>query len=975
VTGSFTHFVGRTAELGAIDSVLDELDAGRPAALAIVGEPGIGKTRLLAELAARADERRHLVLTGTASELDRDVPFWVFVDALDEYVRSLDPMLFAPLGDEALAELAQVVPGLPGSVAAPSQAGTQERYRIHRAVTLLLERLAAYRPLVLVLDDLHWADSGSFELVIALLRRLPAAPVLIALAMRPRQVPEQVAAALERSLRREALTRIDLGALTLSEAEELLEGSSDRSTTGALYAESGGNPFYLEQLSRSLVRDGETAAGSGGHQTLGGVTVPAAVAAALTEELVGLSPDGRTVLQGAAVAGEPFDPELAAAAAATDERTAIAALDELLDSDLVRPTDVPRRFRFRHPLVRRAVYESAPGGWRLSAPERCAETLAARGAPVATRAQHVELSAKEGDPAAVAVLREAGEAAAYRAPATAARWFDGALRLLSSTAPAEERVELLLARATSLAATGQTTESHEALLESLRIVPRDAIALRVRLVTKCAAVEQHLGRYKQALARLETALEELGDEGSPEAIGLMIELAITSLFHGDWDGMASWADRAIAASEPLGNRGLSARALGVHAAGAAMVGMRGIAQQKRADGATLVDALSDDELAGNVDALGYLALAEMYLDHFADSGRHAERAMALARTSGQGDYVPLITANLGTAYWVSGRPREAIEVLDDAVEAARLVDNAQDLVWTLFNSAYAWLASGELEVAFGRAQESWELAQLLDAGPVAAHAGGAFATALLRTGDPARAADLFVESGGGDELRLIGGAWRGRYLELLTQARLAAGRRADAERSAAAAQACAEEVQLPMGLAMAELARAAIELDEGDGASAGRRALAAAEMLEEIADAYDAAHARLFAGRALGLAGDTAGAAASLERAAAAFRDFGAARYQAEAEQELRKLGRRVYRRSGSGTDPSGIAALTERELQLARLVVDRKTNPEIAAELFLSQKTVETQLRNIFRKVGVANRVELARAVEQADRAAHDVV
>ena len=92
------------------------------------------------------------------------MPFWVFVDALDEYVRSLDPLLFAPLGDEVLAELAQVVPGLPGVAAAPAQAGTHERYRIHRAVTLLLERLAAYRPLVLVLDDLHWADSGSFEL-------------------------------------------------------------------------------------------------------------------------------------------------------------------------------------------------------------------------------------------------------------------------------------------------------------------------------------------------------------------------------------------------------------------------------------------------------------------------------------------------------------------------------------------------------------------------------------------------------------------------------------------------------------------------------------------------------------------------------------------------------------------------------------------------------------------------------------------
>jgi DNA-binding NarL/FixJ family response regulator len=174
---------------------------------------------------------------------------------------------------------------------------------------------------------------------------------------------------------------------------------------------------------------------------------------------------------------------------------------------------------------------------------------------------------------------------------------------------------------------------------------------------------------------------------------------------------------------------------------------------------------------------------------------------------------------------------------------------------------------------------------------------------------------------------------------------------------------------LPMGYAMAELARAEIELHDGNGASAGRRATAAADALEGIADGYDAAHARVLAGRAFALAGETVEATAELERAVEAFREAGAGRYQAAAEQELRKLGRSVYHRSAAGTATGGLAALTQRELQLARLVVDRKTNPQIAAELFLSQKTVETHLRNIFRKVGVANRVELARTVEQAER------
>ena len=126
---------------------------------------------------------------------------------------------------------------------------------------------------------------------------------------------------------------------------------------------------------------------------------------------------------------------------------------------------------------------------------------------------------------------------------------------------------------------------------------------------------------------------------------------------------------------------------------------------------------------------------------------------------------------------------------------------------------------------------------------------------------------------------------------------------------------------------------------------------------------------------ALAQAGDNRGAADALEQAAEAFESFGSERYRAEAVRQLRKLGRRIHRRTKAGTpDAVGIRSLTERELEIARLVVDRRTNAEIAAHLFLSQKTIEAHLRNSFRKVGVSNRAELARAIAHADRSSRDL-
>ena len=173
-----------------MDTALDALRSPRPRWLVVSGEPGIGKTRLLGELAERAAARRHPVFVGRGAELERELPFAVWVDALDDHVASLGERRLEQLIGERVAELARVLP----SAATAGAGGLQdERFHAYRAVRALLQRMAMGHPVVLILDDVQWADDASLELIAHLLRRPPPAAVLIALAFRAGQVPEQPA--------------------------------------------------------------------------------------------------------------------------------------------------------------------------------------------------------------------------------------------------------------------------------------------------------------------------------------------------------------------------------------------------------------------------------------------------------------------------------------------------------------------------------------------------------------------------------------------------------------------------------------------------------------------------------------------------------------------------------------------------------------------------------------------------------------
>ncbi|HYN51892.1 MAG TPA: AAA family ATPase, partial [Thermoleophilaceae bacterium] len=685
--GTAATLVGREVELEHLEAALDALTAGRPAYVTLEGEPGIGKTRLLGELRARAEERGHVVLSGAAAEFEREMPFSVWVDALDAYVVSQDFAEHESWDEELAAELGQVLPSLARANGAPA-AVADERYRAHRAVSRLLCLVADAQPLVLVLDDLHWSDGASLELIAALARREPKAPVLLALGFRPGHAAQRLGPALTGP----RVRRLELGQLSESQATQLLEGK-DAKAAAAIYRHGGGNPFYLEQLGRA--GDGEALAEAlDGDADLAGV--PAAVVGAIAGELESLSVGSRALLDAAAVAGEPFEPDLAAAIGELPEGEALIALDDLLERDLVRPTQVPRRFMFRHPLVRRAVYETSRGGWRLAAHARAAEALAARGADATERAHHVEQSASQGDDHDIQVLLDAGDAAASRAPSAAARWFAAALRVLAS-GDTERQVSVRVDLASAQRSGGELERCRATLLEAMELLPPESVVRRIELTTLCAAVEHWQGHHDDAHRRLERAWDDVPDRSTPAAAALQIELAVDGLYRLDFEQTLTMGRGALETARAIGDRPLLAAAASALALGEAAAGDIGSARTHRDEALELVERLSDLELAPRLEALYYLGWAENYLERYVESIAHVERGIRIARATGEGRLLVPMMLVKPYSFEMVGRMTEAVELCETAVEATRLSGNPHYLFWALFELGFAHYFSGNLE--------------------------------------------------------------------------------------------------------------------------------------------------------------------------------------------------------------------------------------------------------------------------------------
>ena len=385
--------VGRQAELEAL--LLRLADAGRGAGgLALVaGEPGIGKTRLLTEFAARARRDGWSVLAGQAYDTAGMPTYLPFREALWSHLRNTPPdARTVQLGEDA-AELARLLPELrahlPHLAVPPPATPAEARYRLFEAVSDVLLRIArapGRAGLLLCLDDLHWADGVTLLLLEHLGRRLAGAPLLVAVAYRDTEVAANppLVHTLTQLLRLPdvAVQRLELTRLPAAAVAELLRGLSGREPPAALVdllvAETEGNPFFVGEVYRYLAEAGRLADAAGAWPTdfpVADVDVPPTVRLVVEQRLSQLSPACRRVLAWAAVIGRDFTFSLLEA---VSEGDALDAIEEAQRAGLVLdgPGGREARYRFAHELIRQTLLAGLARPRRQRLHRRVAQALA-----------------------------------------------------------------------------------------------------------------------------------------------------------------------------------------------------------------------------------------------------------------------------------------------------------------------------------------------------------------------------------------------------------------------------------------------------------------------------------------------------------------------------------------------------------------------------------------------------------------------
>ncbi|MDN5853651.1 MAG: AAA family ATPase [Actinomycetia bacterium] len=932
---------GRDVELGQLRAALDRATSGRLAVVTLEGDPGIGKTRLLDEALDLARARGLQVVAGRAEELERNRPFGVWADALRCVPSSPDPRR------AAIAAMLRPRATAHDPITVSSDPGLQ--FQVVDAVVDLVEELAHPDPLVIGLDDLQWADPSSLVTLGALGRRLTRAPVALLGCLRPApRGPE-----LERAL----VTLDGAGARTqrlgelgehavLDLAREVLAAVPDSKLRDGL-AGAGGNPLFVTELLAALTREGALPAADTRAEP-GRPALPPSLRLMILRHLSFLPGDTLAALRPASILGASFSvPDLAT----TTARPVIdlsAALAPAITAHVL--VDHGDRLRFRHDLIRDAVYADLPRSVRLGLHREAGRRLARSDAPALQVAEHLACGAGRGDPQTVAWLTRAARETAPRAPGVAAELLQRAIDVADPVDPGRDR--LVAERASALWWAGRLPDAEAACRTLLDRGHDPQVEAPTRICLARTLIAQ--GRLPDALGELERVQSSPALTPADRARAFGWEsMARGSI--GDLDGAAAAADEAMAASAEAGEHVTVSLAMNSLAALAEHRGDPVRALRLIDDAVARADR-SPARVGHRFPVHVTRGHILMELDRFSDARSTLEAGRRISEELGTRWTGPSVEVFLAVERFLVGEWDDAIAGLETGFALAEDTGERYSLVLGRSVRALIALHRGELRQAAEAVDRT--RAELAAGGPSFRSHWTPWLRALLLDADGAvpqalatlaECWDRCARSGLAIEYPVLGPD--------LVRLALAAGERARAEQVADT---------------LAELAAGPDVPAQYTGAALRCRGLLTAdpEPLLAAVDAYarsgrplELALTAEDAGAALARHGQVDAARELLERAIVAFEGLDAARDVARTEARLRELGVRRGRRGARSRPRTGWASLTPTERRVVDLVAEGLSNPQIGERLYLSRRTVQTHVGHVFTKLDLSSRAQLAAA------------